>query len=355
MTSNLSLHKAAQAQQDEFYTQFTDVQEELNHYWDHFRGAKILCNCDDPFESSFFLYLAQQFAYLGIKKLTATCYAGSPIAQRQLSLFEEDIPAPKRKPYCATITDYRDWNGDGRTDLQDIRYMLEHQKGCSVRVLDGDGDFRSPECIELLKDADIVITNPPFSLLREYIAQLIEYNKKFLIVGNVNAITYRDIFPLFMQNKMWLGKTIHSGDRKFNVPDTYPLEAAGCGIDEDGRKFIRVKGVRWFTNLPVSEMMEFLTLYKSYTPEEYPKYDDYDAIEVSRTSDIPCDYDGVMGVPITFLDKYCPSQFEIIGLDTYLCGHRLHVNGETKYARLLIRKKKRDESGDFYEIVHHGQ
>ena len=154
---------------------------------------------------------------------------------------------------------------------------------------------------------------------------------------------------------MWLGCSIHSGDRKFNVPDTYPLEAAGCGIDEDGRKFIRVKGVRWFTNLPVSEMMEFLTLYKSYTPEEYPKYDDYDAIEVSRTSDIPCDYDGVMGVPITFLDKYCPSQFEIIGLDTYLCGHRLHVNGETKYARLLIRKKKRDESGDFYEIVHHGQ
>ena len=306
--------------------------------------------------------LSAQFAYLGIKKLTATCYAGSPIAQQQLSLFEEDTPAPKRKPYCATITDYRDWNGDGRTDLLDIRYMLEHQIGCTVRVLDGDGDFRSPECVELLKDADIVCTNPPHSLLREYIAQLVAYNKKFLILGNINAVTYKEVFPLIMQNKMWLGVTIHSGDRKFNVPDSYPLRAAGCGIDDDGRKFIRVKGVRWFTNLPVKEMMEYITLFQHYTPERYPKYDNYDAIEVSRTSDIPCDYDGVMGVPITFLDKYNPDQFEILGItekdSPYATGpgktDRPYLNGKRLYVRLLIRRKQYDENGDFYSIIHHG-
>ena len=354
MSNNKSLHKAAQAQQDEFYTQYTDVQEELNHYWDHFRGAKILCNCDDPFESSFFLYLAQQFAYLGIKKLTATCYAGSPIAQRQLSLFEEDIPTPKRKPYCATITDYRDWNGDGRTDLQDIRYMLEHQKGCTVRVLEGDGDFRSPECIELLKDADIVITNPPFSLLREYIAQLVQYNKKFLIVGNVNAITYKDIFPLFMQGRMWLG--YHSGDMSFTVPDSFEPRATRYWVDETGQKWRSLGNLCWFTNLDIVKRHEFLTLWHSYSPEAYPRYDNYDAIEVRKVELIPVDYDGVMGVPVSFLSKHNPDQFELLGDSRYHDGQDFAddiavLNGKKLYRRLLIRVKQRD---GFISMIHHG-
>lgn len=181
-----------------------------------------------------------------------------------------------------------------------------------VKPLHGDGDFRSAECIELLKQADIVVTNPPFSLFREYVAQLIAYNKKFLIIGNQNAITYKEIFPLIKGNKLWLGCSIHSGDREFGVPDDYPLMAANSRIDENGKKYIRVKGVRWFTNLDYKERHEELILYKRYNPEEYPKYDNYDAINVDKTADIPCDYDGVMGVPITFLDKYNPEQFEIV-------------------------------------------
>ena len=367
MTSNSSLHKAAQAQQDEFYTQYTDVQEELNHYWDHFRGAKILCNCDDPFESSFFLYLAQQFAYLGIKKLTATCYAGSPIAQRQLSLFEEDIPTPKRKPYCATITDYRDWNGDGRTDLQDIRYMLEHQKGCSVRVLQGDGDFRSPECIELLKDADIVITNPPFSLLREYIAQLIEYNKKFLIVGNINAITYKDVFPLFMQNKMWLGFTFAGQNVHLAIPSIPNPEERYKDYDPK-TGLVTLRNLCWFTNLSITKRHEFLTLWHHYTPEEYPRYDNYDAIEVRKVELIPVDYDGAMGVPVSFLEKHNPDQFELLGCTEsegkgfshglWDASSRIAqpvVNGKKIYKRLFIRRKEYDPDKVFDSLIHHGQ
>ena len=358
MTSNRALHAASIAQQDEFYTQFTDVQEELGHYWEHFRGAKILCNCDDPFESSFFRYLALQFAYLGIKKLTATCYAGSPIAQQQLSLFEEDTPAPKRKPYCATITDYRDWNGDGRTDLLDVRYMLEHQIGCTVRVLQGDGDFRSPECVELLKDADIVITNPPFSLFREFVALMMEHNKKFLILGNKNAVTYKEIFPLIQQGKMWLGHRNMNSDFWLEVPSYENYEKT----DEQGRRLKHIMAC-WYTNLPITKRHEFLTLLYPYTPEEYPRYDNYDAIEVSRTDRIPMDYDGVMGVPITFLDKYCPSQFEIVGC-TYAYGDpgchvpgttwNARINGRDIYKRLFIRKKQYDENGSFYVVKHYG-
>lgn len=183
----------------------------------------------------------------------------------------------------------------------------------TMTLLDGDGDFRSSECVELLKEADIVVTNPPFSLFRDYVAQLIEYKKRFIIIGNVNAITYKEFFPLLKNNQVWIGASIHSGDRKFNVPDDYPLNAAGCGIDSDGKKFIRVKGIRWFTNIDYKERHENLILYKNYTPEGYPHFDNYDAINVDKTTDIPCDYDGIMGVPITFMDKYSPEQFEIVG------------------------------------------
>lgn len=228
-----------------------------------------------------------------------------------------------------------DRNGNHRIDPEEI----------GINLLQGDGDFRSPECIELLKQADIVVTNPPFSLFREYLAQLIKYDKKFLIIGNMNAITYKETFPLLMNNKMWLGCSIHSGDRKFGVPDSYPLEAANCGIDENGQRFIRVKGVRWFTNLDYKERHEPMVLYKRFSPEEYPHYDNYDAINVNAYSKIPMDYDGVMGVPITFMDHYCPDQFEILGLDRYVkdnphYGHRFTLNGKETYARILIRKKQ---------------
>lgn len=183
----------------------------------------------------------------------------------------------------------------------------------SLETLQGDGDFRSDECIELLKESDIVVTNPPFSLFREYLTQLVQAGKSFLIIGNVNAITYKEVFPLIKENKLWLGPSIHSGDRKFNVPDSYPLDASGCGVDHDGRKWVRVKGVRWFTNLEYKQRHELMPLYKRYSPDEYPVYDNYDAIEVKKTSDIPCDYPGKIGVPITFLDRFCPEQFEIIG------------------------------------------
>jgi hypothetical protein len=219
-----------------------------------------------------------------------------------------------------------------------------------IHPLKGDGDFRSAECIELLKEADIVVTNPPFSLFREFVALMMEYEKKFLIIGNVNAITYREVFPLFMQNKIWLGASIHSGDRKFHVPDNYELNAATCGIDKEGKKFIRVKGVRWFTNLDYQERHEDLILYKSYSPNEYPQYDNYNAIEVSKTESIPCDYDGVMGVPITFLDKYNPDQFEIIGLGIsnsgIECGVQPYKPEHKKYRKEIQRKGAVD--GDLY-------
>ena len=284
MTSNKALHAASQAQQDEFYTQLRDIEEELGHYWDHFRGAKILCNCDDPFESSFFRYFALQFAHLGIGKLTATCYAGSPIAQQQLTLFDEETPAPKRKPYCAVINELKDYNGDGAEDIYDVMHILRTGEGGNVRVLEGDGDFRSPECVGLLQEADVVVTNPPHSLLREYIALLMKYRKKFLILGNMNAITYKEIFPLFMNNLMWLG--LFNGDKKFRVPSYYePRETRYWEEEkEDGtiQKFRSLGNICWFTNLEIKKRHEMLYLYKSYTPEEYPRYDNYDAIEVSK-------------------------------------------------------------------------
>ena len=303
---------------DEFYTQLTDIEAELQHYTAHFRGKVVLCNCDDPYESNFFKFFAMNFNFLGLKKLVATCYDGSVIAGEQLSMDEILGLAPKaeseRRAYCIEIAEVHDANGDGAEDLSDVEYLLRNTKN-ALRLLEGNGDFRSDECITLLREADIVVTNPPFSLFREYVAQLMEYGKQFLIIGNVNAITYKEIFPYIMRNELWLGQSIHSGDREFRVPEHYPLEAAGCRIDENGIRYIRVKGVRWFTNMDYPKRHIPLDLYKRYKGHEaeFPRYDNYDAIEISKTADIPFDYDGVMGVPITYLDKHCYTQFEILG------------------------------------------
>jgi hypothetical protein len=288
--------------------------------------------------------------------LIATCYIGSPIANTELSLFDHEPVENKttKSPHKIEIVEVEDYDGDGAVNLADVGNLLRNRKNVLTR-LKGDGDFRSAECIELLKQSDVVITNPPFSLFREYVAQLMEYDKKFLIIGNVNALTYKEIFPLVKENKIWLGESIYSGDRVFTVPDYYPLNAAGCGIDEKGHRFIRVKGVRWFTNIltRTSQRLEKLTLYKRYTPAAFPKYDNYDAIDVSKVVEIPEDYDGVMGVPITFLDKYNPEQFEILGKtnnkDTgrdYLIGDNptAMIAGKNLYHRILIRKRTEPQS-----------
>ena len=292
--ANKNLNKAKEAKKDEFYTQLEDINNELKHYREHFRGKTVLCNCDDPRVSNFFTYFAYNFEFLGLKKLITTCYKNQDV----------DLFSQGQCEKAVYLVYEGDKNGNHIPDAEEI----------GVLPLKGDGDFRSRECIELLKEADIVVTNPPFSLFREYVAQLIEYDKKFLIIGHQNALSYKEIFPLIKNKKMWMGASIHSGDRKFWVPDDYELNAAGCGIDENGRKFIKVKGVRWFTNLDYKERHENLILYKHYFPDVYPSYINYNAIEVSKTELIPIDYDGVMGVPITFMDKYNPEQFEIIGI-----------------------------------------
>ena len=319
MAKNENLHKAKDAKKDEFYTQYEDIQNELNHYEQHFKGKTVLCNCDDPFESNFCKFFLRNFNYLGLKRLICTSYSTSPVIGQQLTLFDwMDEPVVQGNGYVMDIREVPMANGRGVSD-SDIDALLKSKKR-GVKKLKGDGDFRSEECIEYLKQADIVVTNPPFSLFREYVAQLMTYQKNFLIIGNVNAITYKEIFPLIKDDKLWLGASIHSGDRKFYVPDNYPLHAAGCGVDKNGRKYIRVKGVRWFTNLDYATRHEELVLYKRYygNEEEYPHYANYNAIEVSKVSDIPCDYYEEIGVPITYLDKHNPDQFEIIGASRWL-------------------------------------
>lgn len=355
--TNKVLNKAGVAKKDEFYTQLTDIEKEMRYYRDYFKGKTVLCNCDDPFESNFFKYFAMNFNSLGLKKLIATCYSTSPIVYTQLSMFDEGeivaVDYKGKKPYKVIISKVEDENGDGRVDLADVEYLLRNKRNV-LTLLEGDGDFRSEECIELLKQADVVVTNPPFSLFREYIAQLMEYEKDFIIIviiGNQNAITYKEIFPLFMNNQIWYGASIHSHGRDFRVPDDYPLEAYEFRTDENGIKYINVKGVRWFTNIDYKERHEKLILYKSYSPDDYPRYDNYNAIEVGKTADIPCDYDEVMGVPISFVDKYNPDQFVILGCsdngavpDEYKLPHfkrhnEPYVHGQKKYKRIFIRRK----------------
>ena len=318
MSGNSNLHRANKAKKDEFYTQLADIESEMKHYRKHFAGKTIFCNCDDPYESNFFKYFAMNFNFLGIKKLVATCFKGSPIIYTQLNMFgDEEIVAEiesEKKPYKIEITEVVDFNGDGAVDLTDVEYLLRNKKN-SLTLLDGDGDFRSQECIEILKQADVVVTNPPFSLFREYIAQLIEYDKKFLVIGSQNAITYKEIFPLLKENKMWLG--YRCGDMAFTVPEYYEKRETRFWIDDNGQKWRSLGNICWFTNLDHKKRHEELELYKRYTPEEYPHYDNYEAINVDKVADIPEDYDGVMGVPITFLDKYNPEQFEILNANDY--------------------------------------
>lgn len=306
--SSDNLRRASVVKNDEFYTQLIDIEKELKHYKDQFRNKIVYCNCDDPFESNFFKYFAANFKALGLKRLIATSYKPSPIANTQLGLFGDDKtlePKKGRQKVNANkfiINDVGDLDGDGAFDLNDIAEQLKANKNNEWAPLGGEGDFRSPESIELLKQADIVVTNPPFSLFREYVNQLVEYKKQFLIIGNDNARTYVDIFELIQKNKIWAG-----------------YEKAKEFIQPDGS----VKGfgnIGWYTNLDVSKRHESLTLYKKYSPKEYPVYANYDAIEVSKVTDIPVDYNGKMGVPISFLDKYNPDQFELIGSSSNLSG-----------------------------------
>lgn len=321
MAGNSNLASAMEAKQDEFYTQLRTIEDELRHYRKHFKGKTVLCNCDDPFESNFFKYFALNFNKLGLKKLIATCYSGSSITGTQLSLFGDDTDEERRTPYKAVVTTVHDATGNGGVDMLDVAELFRNGEN-KLERLDGDGDFRSPECLELLDEADIVVTNPPFSLFREYIATLVAHNKKFVVIGNQNAITYKEIFPLIKNNELWLG--YHSGHTLFEVPDTYgipdfydksdrqKLRSNGYVIDENGKLWRNLGNICWFTNLDIRKRHDQMILIRKYGPEEYPRYDNYDAIEVSMAANIPMDYAGVMGVPITFLDKFNPDQFEII-------------------------------------------
>ena len=304
------LAQAKDAKKDEFYTQLTDIEKELRHYTEYFRDKVVFCNCDDPYESNFFKYFALMFNKLGLKKLIATCYNGSPVSGNELLLdFGDTVDDPKKIAYKVEISEVTDTNGDGAINLSDIQYLMQNDKNV-ISVLKGNGSFDSPESIELLKEADIVVTNPPFSLFREYLSLLDKHNKQFIIIGNTNALTYKETFKMFKEDKIRTGYTNFNVGMFFEVPDSWEK----YHHIENGKKLARVSTSCWFTNLPVKKHTENLVLYKHYTPEEYPNYDNYDAINVNTYTDIPCDFDGIMGVPITFLDKYNPEQFEIVEL-----------------------------------------
>ncbi|MGK2915951.1 MAG: adenine-specific methyltransferase EcoRI family protein [Porticoccaceae bacterium] len=317
-TGNRALSDAKKAKQDEFYTQLGDISNELKHYKAQLSGKTILCNCDDPFESNFFKYFALNFNTLGLKRLIATSYKKSPIVGADLPLFAfEGLKPEGKEPYAIEINDVSDLNGDGATDLADVEYLLKHNANTS-RSLNGDGiyssgDFRSRECVELLKWADIVITNPPFSLFREYVEQLFAHEKQFLIIGSKNAITYKEIFKLIKENRLWLGNGFANGNAFFSTPKDYAREFA-AGVYDEKTGLVKFRNVGWFTNMDNPKRHEFIPLYKKYTPDDYPTYDNYNAIEVGKVAEIPADYPGAMGVPITFLDRYNPAQFEIFGI-----------------------------------------
>ncbi len=355
MAKNTYLQKAKNAKEDEFYTQLTDIEKELKHYKSHFKGKVVLCNCDDPRVSNFFKYFVLKFNTFGLKEVIATCYKSN---DADLFTKNDSEHAVYLSVTQKSLEKLKEKNGG--------RLSVELFKDIEAKPLKGDGDFRSPECVEFLKRADIVCTNPPFSLFREYVAQLMKYDKKFLILGNQNAITYKEFFPFLKENKIWLGCSIHNGDREFQVPAYYD-KSKNYRIDSEGRKFVRVRGPRWFTNLDYEKRHDQLNLYKRYNPAEYPKYINFDAIEVSNTAEIPSDYEGKMGVPITFLDKYCPEQFEILGLSVldapkmsdvvpdgiYQKGGRAFYLPTGKantfkrlYARLLIQRKVQTDKSE---------
>lgn len=324
MAKNSSLNTANKAKKDEFYTQLVDIENELKHYEKHFKNKTIFCNCDDPRVSNFFHYFSYNFEKLKLKKLITTCYKN-----QQMELFS------KHKSERAIWLEY-----DG---MKTKKGKVPNPKEIGLHKFEKDGDFRSDECVDLLKKSDIVVTNPPFSLFREYVTQLIQYKKKFLIIGNQNAITYKEIFPLIKNNKLWHG--YHVGDMKFKVPDSYEPRDTRYWKDKNGQKWRSLGTMCWFTNLDIKKRHENLILHSKYRGNEnkYPNYDNYDAISVDRVKDIPNDYLGKIGVPITFLDKYNPDQFKIIGIDRYVKdnpnpGHRFKLNGKETYARIIIQK-----------------
>jgi hypothetical protein len=313
------LHKARNEKKDEFYTILVDIERELKHYKKHFKNKVVLCNCDDPKESNFVKFFSMNFEHVGLKKLIATHYKDADFFTRE-------------PPYKLEYTGAK--KGKRLPDPTDF-----------MKAMIGTGDFRSAECIELLEQADIVVTNPPFSLFREYVTQLEEYGKKFLIVANWNAVSYKEIFQLIKKNRIWIGINSNRNFSGFVVPKHYPLHGTEARIDEHGNRIVSSNNTCWFTNMDVTKRHEELILYKKYTKTEYPKYDNYDAIEVSKTADIPMDYDGAMGVPITFLDKYNPEQFSILGIDRPLVEEltgkvsRFRLNGRELYARVVIKNK----------------
>ena len=356
MNKNENLRNAKKQKNDEFYTQLSDIENELRHYKQHFRGKVVFCNCDDPYESNFFKYFAMNFNSLGLKKLIATGYKTSPVMGKELNLFEVD--SQKSEPYAVYINEVTDINHDGRIDLEDVKILLK-EKHNTRRKLRGDekypaGDFRSEECIKLLQQADIVVTNPPFSLFREYVAQLMEYKKCFLIIGNQNVITYKETFPLIKNDEMWLGyhhgHTWFKASPDYKIPENYltvdkkKMRSNGYMIDEQGNVWRNLGNICWFTNLDIKKRHEKLDLYKEYNSEEYPKYDNYEAINVDKVAEIPCDYNGIMGVPISFLDKYNPEQFEIVSpfatsIPGMIKNAEGKINGKITYARILIKRK----------------
>jgi hypothetical protein len=333
MAANKSLSARNRNSADEFYTQLTDIEAELRHYRDQFKGKVVLCNCDDPFESNFFKYFAMNFNHLGLKKLIATSYAGSPITGQQLSLFDlEGLRAarPVRDVFKVEITQVPDLNADGAIDLLDVEHLLR-QDANVVTPLEGNGDFRSPECVALLDEADIVVTNPPWSLIRSYIPLLLKHKKQFLVIGDQNFITYREIFEEIRANNLWFGYN-NGGIKWFRVPDDYEIKTESRKKVIDGVKYFSMGRAYWYTNLDHTKRHDRITLFKRYTPEEYPTYTNYPAIEVSKVSDIPMDYEGEMGVPITFLDKYSPDQFQIIGQSIELAEPMSQYAAKENYA-----------------------
>ncbi len=321
---NQNLLAAKQAKKDEFYTQLEDISAELRHYKKHFAGKTVYCNCDDPRVSKFFHFFSHQFNEYKLKRLTTTCY------KNQDSTIFSDHSSDK-----AVYLQYDGFkSGDNVPSAEEV----------GVNHLKGDGDFRSEECIELLKQADIVVTNPPFSLFSKYVTQLMEHNKKFLILGNMNAIPHPKIFPFIKDGKIWLGVN-NGGEKWFGVNANYDIATESRKKVENGKKFFSMGNVFWFTNLDFAKRHEEMVLYETYSPEKYPKYDNYDAIEVQYKKTIPMDYAGVMGVPTTFMEVYCPSQFEILGIDKDLVKartgkqSRFILNGNTRYARIAIRNK----------------